>query len=212
MGNIASLEHLNPPRIIDQPHFHQTQYQYSASNAIKGREFTLGASFYSRQPQATQITLDSSNLHEPETHRTTTSLRPRKIKIQALLRTRNRRMPEPAEDKANFQTATSLKKEDTMQVITRQMESNPNIYFTKRNLQQRAQMFATHRDSGIALISEPIMNPCLLPSFSPERAEYIKLKRNPGSLIPKICGETVSSVVPHNKSRFKSQMSHLLEP
>lgn len=44
-------------------------------------------------------------------------------------------------------------------------------------------------------------NPLLLPSVPSERGDYVKLRRDLASLIPKLCGETVTSI------RHKSQMT-----
>ena len=51
-------------------------------------------------------------------------------------------------------------------------------------------MLHTNRDR-VTVGEMQVTNPCLLPMFSVDGAEYIKLRRDPGSIIPKICGETV---------------------
>ena len=52
-------------------------------------------------------------------------------------------------------------------------------------------------------------NPLLLPSVPSERGDYVKLRRNLASLIPKLCGETVTSIS-HKSQMTRSQYEQRL--
>lgn len=77
-----------------------------------------------------------------------------------------------------------------MSNLLKQMQNNPNLYFTRRNvkaLKSKPSLTVAHQAK--------LPNPLLLPNVSsPERPEYIKLRRDPGSIVPQICGETVRSI------------------
>jgi hypothetical protein len=63
------------------------------------------------------------------------------------------------------------------------------MYLPKRHISKDMSIVYSHQ------------NPLLLPTVSENGGNgYVRLKRDLASLIPKVCGETVSSIVRHKSS------------